>query len=125
MLAIVRPATMCAFIGSLSRPAKEGVGGMVFVGGGGLFLGFWSQLSTRKVFIQSPQLWWRPHPPPQLTSLHPPHLHCDWLIDSPPMSLVEQAGQGERQREIVGHFFFGIFPARPSALRFCAPRRSK
>lgn len=60
MLAIVRPATMCAFIGSLSRPAKEGVGGMVFVGGGGLFLGFWSQLSTRKVFIQSPQLWWRP-----------------------------------------------------------------
>lgn len=33
MLAIVRPATMCAFIGSLSRPAKEGVGGMVFVGG--------------------------------------------------------------------------------------------
>lgn len=62
MLAIVRPATMCAFIGSLSRPAKEG-GGMVFVGGGGLFLGFWSQLSTRKVFIQSPQLWWRPPPP--------------------------------------------------------------
>lgn len=124
MLAIVRPATMCAFIGSLSRPAKEGVGGMVFVGGGGLFLGFWSQLSTRKVSVSSAMVAASPHP--QLTSLHPPHLHSDWLIDSPPMSLVEQAGQGERQREIVGHlFFFGIFPARPSALRFCAPRRSK
>lgn len=72
MLAIVRPATMCAFIGSLSRPAKEGVGGMVFVGGGGLFLGFWSQLSTRKIFIQSPQPWCPP--PANLPPSPPPSL---------------------------------------------------
>lgn len=104
MLAIVRLATMCAFIGSLSRPLrrKRGVGGgTLCLRGRGQFLGIWSHKSTKKIFIQPPRLQYGGAPPsPPLLPAKPwsfPQHHSDWMIDSPLMSLVLQTGQCERQ----------------------------